>query len=82
VVCHITNLDEMQALAEAGCGITVLPDYLVGPAVSAGRLVALEPESGRRSPRRPRGTLWLAWRRAAAPSARFLAMRDWLLEGA
>jgi DNA-binding transcriptional LysR family regulator len=80
VVCHITNLDEMQALAEAGSGITVLPDYLVKPAVEAGRLVALEPESGRRAPRRPRGTLWLVWRRAAALSARFLAVRDWMLE--
>ena len=81
VVCHITNLDEMQALAEAGSGITVLPDYLVKPSVEAGRLVAIEPESGRRSLRRPRGTLWLTWRRAAALSARFLAVRDWLLEG-
>ncbi|NMO16980.1 LysR family transcriptional regulator [Pyxidicoccus fallax] len=82
VVCHIANLDEMLALAEAGSGIAVLPDYLVGPAVRAGRVVVLTPESGRRSIRRPRGTLWVAWRRAAAPTARFLAVRDWLLEGA
>ncbi|WP_224366592.1 LysR family transcriptional regulator [Hyalangium versicolor] len=79
VVCHITNLDEMLALAEAGCGISVLPDYLVEPAVRSGRVVALEPESGRRSLRRPRGTIWLAWRRATALTARFLAVRDWLL---
>lgn len=82
VVCRVTNLDEMLALAEAGCGITVLPDYLVEPALGAGRIIAIEPESGRRSLHRPRGTLWLAWRRAAAPTARFLAVRDWLLEGA
>ncbi|PTL83891.1 LysR family transcriptional regulator [Vitiosangium sp. GDMCC 1.1324] len=82
VVCRITNLDEMLALAEAGAGITVLPDYLVAPAVRAERVVALKPESGRRSLRHPRGTIWLAWRRAAAPTARFVAVRDWLLEGA
>lgn len=82
VACRITNLDEMLALVEAGCGIAVLPDYLVGPSVDAGRILTLAPETGRRSLRRPRGTLWLAWRRAAAPTARFLAVRDWLLEGA
>ncbi|EPX57900.1 hypothetical protein D187_004434 [Cystobacter fuscus DSM 2262] len=81
VVCRIANLDEMLALAEAGSGIAVLPDYLVAPAIRAGRVVVLAPESGRRSGRRPRGTLWVAWRRAAAPTARFLAVRDWLLEG-
>ncbi|WNG23234.1 LysR family transcriptional regulator [Cystobacter fuscus] len=81
VVCRIANLDEMLALAEAGSGIAVLPDYLVEPAVRAGRVVVLTPESGRRPGRRPRGTLWVAWRRAAAPTARFLAVRDWLLEG-
>lgn len=81
VVCRIANLDEMLALAEAGVGVTVLPDYLVDPAVREGRVVALTPEVGRRSPRRPWGTLWVAWRRAAAPTARFLAVRDWLLEG-
>ncbi|QRK06245.1 LysR family transcriptional regulator [Archangium violaceum] len=81
VVCRIANLDEMLALAEAGSGIAVLPDYLVEPAVRAGRVVVLTPESGRRSIRRPRGILWVAWRRAAAPTARFLTVRDWLLEG-
>ncbi len=79
VVCRIANLAEMLALAEAGMGIAVLPDYLVEPAVRAGRVEVLEPE--RRSSRRPRGTLWVAWRKAAAPTARFLAVRDWLLEG-
>ncbi|MET0401209.1 MAG: LysR family transcriptional regulator [Cystobacter sp.] len=82
VVCRIANLDEMLALAEAEGGIAVLPDYLVGMALRAGRVVRLEPESGRRSLRRPRGTLWVAWRKAAAPTARFLAVRDWLLEEA
>jgi len=80
VVCRIANLDEMLALVEAGVGLAVLPDYLVQPAVLAGRVVTLEPEPGRRSSRRPRGTLWVAWRRTAAPTARFLAVRDWLLD--
>ncbi|MFY0567734.1 LysR family transcriptional regulator [Archangium lansingense] len=80
VVCHIANLDEMLALAEAGCGIAVLPDYLVEDSLRAGRVQALKPERRRGSLRQPRGTLWLAWRRAAAPTARFLAVRDWLLE--
>ena len=81
VVCRIANLDEMLALVEAGVGLAVLPDYLVEPAVRAGRVVTLSPEPGRRAARRSRGTLWVAWRRAAAPTARFLAVRDWLLEG-
>ncbi|MFP2956277.1 LysR family transcriptional regulator [Myxococcus sp. 1LA] len=80
VICRIANLDEMQALAEAGVGMTVLPDYLVASAVQAGRLVTLTPDTGRRAARRPWGTLWVAWRKAAAPTARFIAVRDWLLE--
>lgn len=79
VVCRIANLDEMLALAEAGCGIAVLPDYHVESALRAGRVQALVPERRRGSLRQPRGTLWLAWRRAAAPTARFLAVRDGLL---
>ncbi|MDC0710522.1 LysR family transcriptional regulator [Stigmatella sp. ncwal1] len=82
VVCRIANLDEMLALVEAGCGIAVLPGYLVAPLVASGRIVALEPESRKPSLRRPRGTIWLAWRKAAAPTARFLTVRDWLLAGA
>ncbi|GHG70605.1 LysR family transcriptional regulator [Comamonas sp. JC664] len=81
VLCRIANLDEMQALAEAGMGLTVLPDYLVEASVREGRLVVLTPESPRRSTRQPRGTLWVAWRKTAAPTARFLAVRDWLLDG-
>ncbi|MCK8498526.1 LysR family transcriptional regulator [Myxococcus fulvus] len=77
VVCRIANLDEMLALAEAGVGLAVLPDYLVQPALREGRVAALE--APRRAARRPSGTLWVAWRKAAAPTARFLAVRDWLL---
>lgn len=79
VVCRIANLDEMLALTEAGVGMTVLPDYLVEPALNEGRVVSLHPEPRRRSARQPSGTLYVAWRRAAAPTARFLAVRDWLL---
>lgn len=79
VVCFIANLDEMLALAETGAGIAVLPDYLVEPALRAGRVQALTVERRRGSLRQPRATLWLAWRRAAAPTARFLAVRQWLL---
>ncbi|MBN8470563.1 LysR family transcriptional regulator [Corallococcus exiguus] len=79
VVCRVANLDEMLALVEAGVGLAVLPDYLVAPAVREKRVVTLTPELARRSARKPRGTLYVAWRRAAAPTARFLAVRDWLL---
>ncbi|QSQ17634.1 LysR family transcriptional regulator [Myxococcus landrumensis] len=79
VVCRIANLDEMLALTEAGVGMTVLPDYLVAPALKDGRVVSLTPEPIRRSARQPFGTLYVAWRRTAAPTARFLAVRDWLL---
>ncbi|WIG95616.1 SDR family NAD(P)-dependent oxidoreductase [Myxococcus sp. SDU36] len=64
-----------------GVGLTVLPDYLVASSVREGRLVTLTPDAGRRATRPPTGTLWVAWRKSAAPTARFLAVRDWLLDG-
>jgi DNA-binding transcriptional LysR family regulator len=79
VVCRVANLDEMLALVEAGAGLAVLPDYLVASAVRERRVVTLTPEPVRRSGRRPRGTLYVAWRKAAAPTARFIAVRQWLL---
>ena len=70
IACRVASLDEMLALAEAGVGLTVLPDYLVASSLQAGRLVALPA-------RRPaRNTLFLAWRRSVVETARFLAVRD------
>jgi DNA-binding transcriptional LysR family regulator len=74
LVCQVASLDEMQALAEAGIGLAVLPDYAVAPAVEAGRLVVIP------SPGRPaRNTLWLVHRQGIPLTARFEAVRQALL---
>ena len=41
IAARVASLDELQALAEAGTGIAVLPDYFVADAVKARRLVKL-----------------------------------------
>lgn len=82
VVAAVAGLEPLQALAEQGVGAVVLPDYLVGPAVKAGRLVVLVPSSSSSSSRRARAatnTLFLAWRRGAPLTARAEAVRSVLL---
>ncbi|MCA9711903.1 MAG: LysR family transcriptional regulator [Myxococcales bacterium] len=73
IACAVASLPEMQALTEAGLGIAVLPDYLVGPALERGRLEALEPAGASRP---ARNAIHLGWRTRALPSARLLAVRD------
>ena len=46
IVGEVASLEEMQALAEEGVGIAVLPDYLVAAALTARRLVVLPPDGG------------------------------------
>lgn len=76
IVCRVESLDEMRALAEAGVGIAVLPDYFVADALRRGRLVrALRPK------RPARSTIALAWRKSAVPTARVAAVREALARG-
>jgi DNA-binding transcriptional LysR family regulator len=79
VVCRITSLDEMLALAIDGVGLAVLPDYFIREAVAAGRVVALAPAAAERRRRPARSTLHLAWRRGAVESARLKTVRAALL---
>ena len=77
IACQVASLEELLALAEAGVALAVLPDYLVGPSVEAGKLVMLEPASGQHSRQRAAGnTLFLAWREGAMESARMKAVRQ------
>ncbi|MBX7098716.1 MAG: LysR family transcriptional regulator [Myxococcaceae bacterium] len=80
VVSATASLEQLQALAEAGLGAVVLPDYLVAPALASGALALVEPRaSGARPPRPARNTLFLSWRRGAPASARTDAVRAALL---
>jgi len=81
VACRIASLDEMLALAAAGAGIAVLPDYFVAEAVAAGDVVAIRPRSASSTRRAApaKNAIVLAWRRGAAGSARVRAVRDTLL---
>jgi len=71
VACRVASLDEMLALAVAGAGITVLPDYFLAPALTAREVVAVAP----RARRRATNEILLAQRRGAIPSARIRAVR-------
>ncbi len=73
IACFVASLPEMQALAEAGVGVAILPDYLVEAAIAERRLEPLRPAGARRSARNP---IYLAWRAAALESARLRALRD------
>src|SRR5437899_2386330 len=66
---RVANLDEMLALAEAGLGVTVLPNYFVEPALSAGRVARVGPRTP--AGRWARNVLYLAWRKNAVETARF-----------
>ena len=73
IVGEVASLEEMQALAEEGVGIAVLPDYLVAAALTARRLVVLTPDGGSRRARPARNTLFVGWRGAAITTARLRA---------
>jgi DNA-binding transcriptional LysR family regulator len=77
IVCRMPSLEELLALAEASVALVVLPDYLVTPAVSGGRVLVLEPAPGQHARQRAAGnTLFLAWREGMVESARFRAVRQ------
>jgi DNA-binding transcriptional LysR family regulator len=75
VRCAVANLDEMLHLVESGVGIAVLPNYLVGEAVRAGKLLRVGPQR-RPAPQNP---IHLVWRKHAIETARFKLVRDSLL---
>lgn len=79
---RVGSLDEMLALACAGIGISILPSYLVTDSLDAGALVQLSParEEGASDLRQhARNTIYLAWRKDAAHTPRFTAVRSALL---
>ncbi|MEZ4385375.1 MAG: LysR family transcriptional regulator [Nannocystaceae bacterium] len=75
VACRVASLPEMLALAEAGVGLTVLPDYMLAGALADGRLEALVPATSLRPALNP---IDLGWRRGALESARFRKVRELL----
>jgi DNA-binding transcriptional LysR family regulator len=83
IVCCVPSLEELLALAEAGVALTVLPDYLVAPAVEERRVVVLAPAAGQYSRQRAAGnTLFLAWRQGLVESARIRVVRQALVREA
>ncbi|MBL8940680.1 MAG: LysR family transcriptional regulator [Archangium sp.] len=76
LVAAVASLEHLQAFAEAALGAVVLPDYLVGPALSARRLVRVYPSAPGRAAREATNTLFLVSRRGAPPTARLLAVRE------
>jgi DNA-binding transcriptional LysR family regulator len=70
IVARVASLDEMRALAQAGSGIAVLPDYFLEGEGGQG-LVRLGTKA-----RPAKNTLFLAWREHAVETARFLAARE------
>lgn len=75
IACRVASLDELRALAEAGVGIAVLPDYFVEEAVSRGKLVAL------RTAKNARNALVLAARSNAVHPARVRVVHEALSRG-
>lgn len=69
--CSVANLDEMLHFVEAGFGIAVLPNYLVGEAVARGQLLRLFPR--RAAPQNP---IRLVWRKSSIETSRFQVVRD------
>jgi DNA-binding transcriptional LysR family regulator len=68
IAAKVASLDELRALAEAGAGVAVLPDYFVEDLRG---LVTLETKG-----RPATNTLFLAWRQHAVETARFVAVRE------
>jgi DNA-binding transcriptional LysR family regulator len=69
IAARVASLDELRALAEAGVGIAVLPDYFVADAIDRGKLAAV------RTKRAARNTIALAWRTGAVSPARVAVVR-------
>jgi DNA-binding transcriptional LysR family regulator len=80
-VCKIASLDEMLALAIAGVGLVVLPDYFAGDALAARQLAALPTPAPRPRAGGATNGIELAWRKNAVLTARFAAAKGALLAG-
>lgn len=81
VRAHAGSLDAMLALIEQGAVWGVLPSFYIADALARGRVVELTPAvaRGQPAPRPATYPLALAWRRSAALTARFEAVRHALL---
>ncbi|MFE7330960.1 LysR family transcriptional regulator [Streptomyces sp. NPDC057565] len=77
VALVVPDLRAVLAAVEAGAGVSVLPHYLVEPALAAGSVVQLHtPEVA------PLNTLYLATRRGAPANPATTVVRDRLIEAA
>lgn len=65
----------MRALAEAGIGIAVLPDYFVEDAVARGKLAVLRAKGAAKN------AIVLGWRTTAVATARVRVVGEALLGG-
>jgi DNA-binding transcriptional LysR family regulator len=65
----------MTQAAIAGLGVALLPDYLVGPELSEGRLVPLLQPSVAGT-----GAYWLVWPSVRASYPPLEAFRSWLAD--
>ncbi len=81
IACRITSLEEMLALAMEGIGIAVLPNYFIASAVAAKQVVVVGPARGKER-RGAKNTIYLAWRKGSAQSARVRAVQQELLADA
>jgi DNA-binding transcriptional LysR family regulator len=79
--CRVASLDEMLALAEAGVGLTVLPNFFVEEALARDAMRVLTPDHPKgSSDRHVLYPIYLCWRRAPVDTARLRAVRELLLE--
>jgi DNA-binding transcriptional LysR family regulator len=72
IACRVASLDELRALAEAGAGIAVLPDYFVEDAVARGKLTALRTTAAKSA----RNAIVLAARSNAVAPARVRVVQE------
>ncbi len=77
--CRVASLDEILALAEAGIGLTVLPNFFIEESVARGSVRVVAPDQ-RGPARRALYPIYLCWRRTAVETARMRAVRELLLE--
>lgn len=77
IACKVASLEEMLALAVAGIGIAVLPDYFVAQALADRSVESIDPPA-RSVAQNP---IVLAWRKDAVQTASLRAVKDALLEG-
>ena len=79
--CRVASLDEMLALAEAGVGLTVLPNFFIEDAIARDAVRVVTPDHPKGpADRHVLYPIYLCWRRTPVEAARLRAVRELLLE--